>query len=345
MIVTLLWWGELVPLPRLAVILAWGAVAGSTLQLFVQLPTVLRLSPGLRFRFELGGPVRTIARNFVPVFFSRGVVQISAYIDEVLASLLPTGAVTGLANAQLLYTLPVSLFGLSVSAAALPAMSGAAGLDAIHVVRDKVNSSLRQIAFFVVPSAVAFLALGDLIAGALFQTGRFTSADAVYVWGILAGSSVGLLATTLARLYSSTYYALHDTRTPLRYALVHVAVATVLGYFAAIVLPPAIGVDRLWGTVGLTAAASIAGWCELVLLRRTLNRRIGATGLPVSVSLKLWTAALIAAGVAWGLKLALPVMHPALTAIAVLGPFGVVYLLATLMFGVADERVRRKLSF
>ena len=132
----------------------------------------------------------------------------------------------GLANAQLLYTLPVSLFGLSVSAAALPAMSGAVGLDAIDVVRDRVNTGLRQIAFFVVPSAVAFLALGDVVAAALFQTGRFTYGDAVYVWGILAGSSIGLLATTLARLYSSTYYALRDTRTPLRYALVHVGVAT-----------------------------------------------------------------------------------------------------------------------
>ncbi len=181
---------------------------------------------------------------------SRGVVQISAYIDELLASLLPTGAVTGLANAQLLYTLPASLFGLSVSAAALPAMSGAVGLDALHVVRDRINSGLRQIAFFVVPSAVAFLTLGDVVAAAMFQTGRFTYNDAVYVWAILAGFSVGLLATTLARLYSSSYYALRDTRTPLRYALVHVGVATVLGYFAAIVLPPKLGINPLWGTAG-----------------------------------------------------------------------------------------------
>ncbi len=155
------------------------------------------LVPDLRFRLELSEHVRTTVRNFVPVFVSRGVVQISAYIDAVLASLLPTGAVTGLANAQLLYTLPVSLFGLSVSAAALPAMSGAVGLDATHLLRDRVNSGLRQIAFFVVPSAVAFLALGDVVAAALFQTGRFTYDDAVYVWGILAGSSIGLLATTL----------------------------------------------------------------------------------------------------------------------------------------------------
>ena len=215
--------------------------------MLVQLPAVLKLVPDLRLRLELSEHVRATVRNFVPVFVSRGVVQISAYIDEVLASLLPTGAVTGLANAQLLYTLPVSLFGLSVSAAALPAMSGAVGLDAMQLVRDRVNTGLRHIAFFVVPSAVAFLTLGDVVAAALFQTGRFTYADAVYVWGILAGSSIGLLATTLARLYSSTYYALRDTRTPLRYALVHVAIATVLGYFAAIVLPPMIGIDASMG--------------------------------------------------------------------------------------------------
>ena len=338
MIATLLWWGGFTPLPRLAVILAWGAVAGSALQMLVQLPAVLRLVPDLRFRLELSEHVRATVRNFVPVFVSRGVVQISAYIDEVLASLLPTGAVAGLANAQLLYTLPVSLFGLSVSAAALPAMSGAVGLDAIHLLRDRVNSGLRQIAFFVIPSAVAFLALGDVVAAALFETGRFTYRDAVYVWGILAGSSIGLLATTMARLYSSTYYALRDTRTPLRYALVHVGIATVLGYVAAIVLPPMIGIDPVWGTVGLTTAASIGGWAELLLLRRSLNARIGETGLPTSIGLRLWSAALAAAAIGWAVKLALPPVHPILRAALILLPFGMVYVGMTMVFGMPEAR-------
>ena len=125
-------------------------------------------------------------------------------------------------NAQLLYMLPVSLFGMSVSAAELPAMSGVATADAagLEALRRRLDAGLRQIAFFVVPSAMAFLALGDVIAAALLQTGRFAHADAVYVWGILAGSAVGLLASTLGRLYSSSYYALRDTRTPLRFAIV-----------------------------------------------------------------------------------------------------------------------------
>jgi len=330
-------------------VLAWASVVGSALQMLVQLPVVMRLVPDLHFRLELSEHVRATVRNFAPVLVSRGVVQISAYIDALLASLLPTGAVTGLANAQLLYTLPASLFGLSVSAAALPEMSGAVGVDATDVVRDRINAGLRQIAFFVVPSAVAFLVLGDIVAAAMFQTGRFTYEDAVYVWAILAGFAVGLLATTLARLYSSSYYALRDTRTPLWYALVHVAVATILGYIAAILVPPRLGIDPLWGTAGLTLAASIGGWTELILLRRTLNRRIGQTGLPLSIGVRLWLAAFAAAALAWGIKIAVPRAHPIATAAFTLTPYICAYLAITTLVGVDDARVllgrfRRRLN-
>src|SRR5437870_250305 len=263
MIGTLVIFGARETLPRLAVLLAWGSVAGSALQFAVQLPTVFRVAPDVRLALDLvSADVRTVVRNFVPVFFSRGVVQVSAYIDALLASLLPTGAVTGLSNAQLLYTLPVSLFGMSVAAAELPAMAGDAGLQASggDAVRRRLDAGLRRIAFFVVPSAMAFLALGDVIAAALLQTGRFEHADSIYVWGILAGSAVGLLASTLGRLYSSTYYSVRDTRTPLRYAIVRVTLTTVLGYVFAIPLPRWLGISSVWGAAGLTASAGLAGW-------------------------------------------------------------------------------------
>ena len=339
MIVTLVVWGARVPLPDLAVILAWGSVCGSALQFLVQLPAIRRLVPDLRVRLEFSEHVRTTVRNFVPVFISRGVVQISAYIDALLASLLPTGAVTGLANAQLLYTLPVSLFGMSVSAAELPAMSGAAGLNATEELRERLNNGLRQIAYFVVPSAVAFVALGDVIAAALFQTGRFTHEDAIYVWGILAGSAIGLVASTLGRLYSSTYYALRDTRTPLRYALLRMVLTTVLGYLAAIVLPPRLGIDRLWGTAGLTASAGVSGWIEFLLLRRTLNGRIGQTGLTAVYSTRLWIAAVAGAGIAWAIKITTTTLPPIPVAAATLVPYGLVYFGVTFWSGIPEARL------
>jgi putative peptidoglycan lipid II flippase len=340
MIVALLWFGDTTPLPRLVAILAWGSVVGSALQFVVQLPVVWRVAPDLRFAITgVSDDVRTVVRNFMPAFLSRGVVQVSAYIDTLLASLLPTGAVAGLLNAQTLYTLPVSLFGMSISAAELPAMSSVASADAAgtEAVRRRLDAALRQIALFVIPSAMAFLALGDVIAAALFQTGRFTVSDATYVWAILAGSAVGLLASTLGRLYSSTYYALRDTRTPLRCAIVRVLLTTVLGYLFASPLPLWLGISPRWGAAGLTASAGIAGWIEMLMLRHILNRRIGQTGLAVAYVLKLWVASIAGALAGWGVKLALPSgLHPIVVAAFVLVPFAGCVLAAALALRISE---------
>jgi putative peptidoglycan lipid II flippase len=341
MIAALVIFGRQSTLPRLAVALAWGSVAGSLLQVVVQLPAVFRVAPDLRFAWDLASDhVRTVGRNFVPVLISRGVVQVSGYIDALLASLLPTGAVTGISNASTLYTLPVSLFGMSVAASELPAMSGAAGLDeaSAGALRARLESGLARIAFFVVPSAVAFLALGDVIAAAVLQTGRFTRADAVYVWAILAGSSVGMLASTLGRLYSTTFFALRDTKSPLRFAIVRVVITTVLGYLCAIPLPRLLGIDASWGAAGLTGSAGVAGWVEMLLLRGTLRSRIGSVGLRAGYLVRLWTAALGGAAAAWGVRWVLPPLHPVVTGALVLVPYGLVYLASSLMLGVPEAR-------
>jgi putative peptidoglycan lipid II flippase len=298
----------------------------------VQLPAVRVVLGRLRFSVSArSAHVRTVVRSFLPAFVSRGVVQISAYVDEILASLLPSGAVAAMGYAQTLYTLPVSLFGMSVSAAELPAMSSAVGDEATitSYLRDRLNRGLRQIAFFVVPSAAAFATLGHVIASALYQSGRFSQQDAEYVWGILAGSAVGLLASTLGRLYASTYYALRDTRTPLRYAIIRVGLTTGLGYLFAFHLPGLLGWEAKWGAAGLSASAGLAGWVEFLLLRRSLNQRLGRTGLDVRFLSLLWGSAAIAAACGWGIYLLVPVVHPVARAILVLGVYGLVYLLLT----------------
>jgi putative peptidoglycan lipid II flippase len=342
MIATMWYWGHNAE-DRLAIILAWGSVAGSALQVAVQLPAVLRLLGGLRLSLGYHAKnVQMVIRNFGPVFVSRGVVQISAYVDTWLASWLPTTAVSALANAQTLYLLPVSLFGMSVSAAELPQMSGTVGSEKeiAEALRGRLNSGLRQISFFVVPSAIAFLALGDVIVAAIYRSGRFTQADVIYVWGILAGSAVGLLASTLGRLYSSTYYALLDTRTPLRFAIVRVALTTLLGYLCSIPLPRALGIDPRWGVAGLTVSAGMASWVEFTLLRRTLNRRIGPTGLRADYLVKVWGAAIVAGAAGWAIHHALGTHHrPILVAILVLLPYGGLYFALTGLLGVAEARM------
>jgi len=353
MIVTLVAFGRREGQSLLAVHLAWGSVAGSALQVLVQLPTVLRLLGGLRLSLAYQTEnVKTIVRNFFPVFIGRGVVQISAYVDVWLASLIQiNGALAALSYAQTLYTLPVSLFGMSVSAAELPQMSGALGTEeeVAAALRKRLNAGLRQIAMFVVPSVAAFLILGDVIVAAIYRTGQFKQADVIYVWGILAGSTVGLLASTLGRLYSSTYYALRDTRTPLIFAIVRVALTTGLGYLCAIVLPPMLGIEVRWGAAGLTISAGIASWVEFHLLRRTLNRRIGRTGLPLDYLAKLWGAALVAAAAGYAVHYFFshhmpilfdrrPSAYYPLVAVVVLAPYGLVYFAALLLLGLDEAR-------
>ncbi len=349
MIATLVAFGRRSSQSALVMWVAWGSVIGSALQFGVQLPVALRLVKRLRLSASAASAhVREVISNFVPVLLSRGVAQISAYIDTWIATWLPTGAPAALFNAQMLYVLPVSLFGMSVSAAELPAMSSVLGERAAisEQLRSRLNAGLQQIAFFIVPSAMAFLALGDVVAGAILQTGRFTHRDTLYLWGILAGSSVGLLASTLGRLYTSTYYALRDTRTPMRYAIIRVTLTGGLGYAAAFFLPPLLGIPLRWGVAGLTVSAGVAGWVEFTLLRHTMNGRIGRTGLPASFVARLWIAATAAAAVAWGAKIVAAGQHPVIVGIVVLTPYGVVYFVAAWLLGISHAttlfgRIRR----
>ena len=159
-IAALLFFGSRMDLPPLARAVAWGSVVGSALQFGVQLPTVLRLLQHFRPQLDIGSQnVLQVIRNFFPVFMSRGVVQISAFVDQFLATFLGQGAVVALTYAQSLYTLPVSLFGMSVSAAELPAMSKALGTEQViaDTLRKRLNRGLQRIAFFIVPCSVAFL--------------------------------------------------------------------------------------------------------------------------------------------------------------------------------------------
>ena len=335
-IAALLVFGRSQGAPELAIRVAWAAVVGSAAQLAAQLPRTLRLAGRLPIGLEArDAAVRSVFRNFTPAFVSRGVLQISAYVDQVLASLLPLGAVAALGYAQTLYTLPVSLFGMSITAAELPFMSSALGSESEIAVelRARLEAAMRRVAFFIVPSAMAFAVLGDVITAAIYRTGRFGADDVLYVWGILAGSAVGLLASTLARLFAATFYALRDTRTPLRFACVRLLATLCLGIVFAFALPPLLGIEARWGAAGLTLSAGLAGWLELALLRRALAQRIGPTHLAHGLLWRLWAAAGLAAALARGIERALPASHPVAAALVVLTPFAALYLSATVAFG------------
>ena len=272
---------------------------------------------------------------------SRGVVQISITIDTQIASFIADkGVVTLLQNASTIYMLPISLFAMTVSAAELPEMSRDAGVDAaaFERLRLRLNAALPRVAYFVVPSAIGMLVLGQSITGVLLQGGEFTESMTLRTWAILAGSGVGLLASALGRLYSSTFYALRDTRTPLWFAIVRVCLTGILGYLFAFPLPRLLGLPAWTGAVGLTASAGIAGWVEFFLLRRAITARIGRTALPVSTLARLWGAGLLGAAAGYGVMLLFGSAHHMLRGLAALSTFALVYGALTVALGVPEAK-------
>ena len=349
----------------LAYVLAWGSVVGAILQFGVQLPFIYgRKTAGgqtigslIVFGFNTSlAPVRQVFRSLGPVVVSRGVVQLSALIDGVIASWLGRAAVSGLYNAQILYTLPISLFGMSVAAAELPAMSSITGTqDQIYAgLRERLIAGKRNIAFYVIPCVASFLVLGRHLVAALCQSGAFGPQETLYVWYILMGSTVGLLAATWGRLYSSAFYALRDTRTPLWFAIIRVILTTALGLLFAFPLRPYLnsvllhalrlpepslpGIDLGLGAVGLTLSAGMSGWIEFLLLRRALQARIGSTTLPDHYPSKIWAAALAAAAAGWAVGRFVHLGNRWVNLGAILATFALVYLLITLAAGIPEAR-------
>lgn len=340
-------------LDRLLAAAAWGALAGGLLQFAFQLPWVLRLDREIRLNTGRGeASFREAVRNAGPAILGRGVVQISAYADLLLGSLLAIGAVSRLRYAQTLYVLPISLFAMSIAAAELPELARERGGIA-DVLRTRLVQAARRVAFFIVPSLVAFIVLGPVLVAGLYQSGKFGQADVTIVWLTLVAYSLGMLASTSTRLYQSAFYALRDTRTPARVAGLRVLVSAVAGALLMLQFEP-VAVrgwtlpGGLWsqlrieglplGPVGLALGAAIGAWLEWRLLRRVLIARIGEVGVGGPTLARLFGAALFAAAAAFALGLATHGLARLPAAALVVAAFGAAYLALTHLLGLEESR-------
>lgn len=345
----------------LANALAWGVVLGGLAQFLVQLPTVRRLVPDLRLSLDRHRrTVQDSMRRLGPVVFGRGVVQLSGYIDLVLASLLVTGALAANSSAQVLYLLPVSLFGMSIAASELPELSRL-GTEAPAAVHRRVERSLVRVAYFVVPTAVLYVAVGEVVVGALFERVRIGPGETRLIWLALSAYALGLVATTASRLLQNTLYSLDDPRTPARIALVRVLVGT------AVALPLMFWFDRFvlvgtsirsetaatagddflhLGVVGIALGSAAAAWTEFFLLRKALSWRVGYIALGGGRLPVLATIALVSAAAGRIVSLAIGDPDPLIEFVPVLGTAGLVYLVLTTQVGlrlrdqVTGRRVR-----
>jgi len=356
-----------------AIALAWGLVAGGALQFGVQAVAVWRLAPDLRPSFGRGNAaVADVRRRFGPAVLGRGVLQLSGYLDLVLASLLVTGAVAGLLSAQMLYALPVALFATSVAVAELPEMSRLASASGLA---DRALAARRRTAFFVAFCTVAYLVLGESIVGALFGWGAFDADDTRAVALVLAAYSLGLPAVASSKIFQNTLYAVGDTSGPARIAAARVGLAAVVGialmfpldriaaHGGALLTLDGVGwfgplnagirtgsPDPHLGAVGLALGSACAAWLELALLSRRCRRSVDGTSGPTAVMSRLapatGAAVVVALGVRWATD-GLPAIAAAPIGLAVAGCTYVLVASATgvdeanLVIGPLRRRLRR----
>lgn len=353
----------------LALVLGWATVAGAALQLAIQVPEVRRLRPDIRPSLVIDPETRTVLRRFAPVVGARGVVQLSAYADILLASLLVVGAASALRYGQALYLLPISLFGMSIAAAELPELSSQSAVadrrEVGAAIARRLRTGLARIAWFVVPTAVAFVAAGDLLVGVLFQRGAFDRIDTLLVWAVIAAYGLGLVAATAARLLQSALYGVGDTRTPARASIVRVSVSLVVGVVLMLQLDrvvlgggvagggipaitpvdpalredPAAGV-RL-GAAGLALGSAAAAWVELRILRLRLQRLTGPIDITGGVLDQTLGGSLAAVGATLLARLVLGGAPPIIQGTLALAAAAVTYLVTTRLLGFPLARALR----
>jgi putative peptidoglycan lipid II flippase len=289
---------------RLLMAACVGALLGGVLQFVVQLPVVFRLLKGFRLSFStrVDGVTKALTA-FAPLAAGRGAVQLSGYLDLVLASFLVPGAIAALGWAQILYLLPIALFGVSVAAAELPELSIRTAPGERAEIGHRLDGSIRQMAFLTVPTVVGYLSLGFFFVGGLFRRGSFGLQDNWLVYLVLAAYSLGLLASSTSRLLNNVFYALGRTRVPARVAIERVSLSALVGGALMVGLDripvtrvagaQAGGRDLFMGAVGLALGASVGGVFELWRLLLALKREQMDVRLPVRSVAKMLNIAIL----------------------------------------------------
>jgi putative peptidoglycan lipid II flippase len=243
---------------------AWGVAIAGVLEFALVWADARRaaLAPGLA-RLRLDQPMRIFFRTLGPAVIGSAGVQIAMFADTIIASFLPTGAVSSLYYADRLYQLPVGVIGIAAGTVLLPEMSRRLAAGDVAAAHRAQNRALGFTLALAAPFAVAFLSVPDLIMAALFKRGAFDDAAAQHAGAVLAAYAVGLPAVVLIRSAVASFHARSDTTTPVIAALIAVAVNVGL----KLVLMGPLGV------VGLALATAIGAWVNVLLLFALAYRR------------------------------------------------------------------------
>jgi len=255
------YWGLSVPY-----CLAFGVLVAGAVQLALQQPSLAGAGFSWRGPWSMNHPgVRRTGLLMLPTVFGAAVYQINIVIGTMLASFLAAGSISFLYYADRLVQFPLGVFGVAVSTAALPSLSALAARGSMDEFKSTLNASLRLTLFICLPAAAGLIALAEPVVGLLFHRGAFgPEAVSATAWALVAYGA-GLPAFAMVRPLVSAYYAVQDTRGPVRIGVVSLVVYVVVG----------VSLMGPLGHVGLALATTVSSWVNAGLLLLGLRTKFG----------------------------------------------------------------------
>ncbi len=328
--------------------LAWGVLAGSCMHLLLQVPSLLKLkgiySPGFGLKMP---EVRHVGALMLPRFFGVAVVQLNFWVNTHLASYMIEGSVTGISWGFTMMLFPQAIIAQAVATAAVPTLSAQFSLGKMDDLRGSLAASMRGILLLAIPASLGMVLLRQPIVAMMMQYGRFTAASTQLISWALLWYALGLVGHCLVEITARSFYAMHDTKTPVYVGTVAMGLNVVLS-----ILLSAWFARLGWLPLGgLALANSIATALEAGGLVFLMRRRL--SGLEGSRILRGAIQALLATGLMgialWG-WLSLTANSPAiLVGLGGLVIGCLVYGLVILLFKVPEVQsllnlVRRRLN-
>jgi putative peptidoglycan lipid II flippase len=287
-------------LPEPVIGLAIGVLIGGVFQLALQLPALIRRGFYFWQNAQLLHPgLKQIGTLIPPVILGGAVYQINIVIGTILGSLLAEGSITYLYFADRLVQFPLGVFAIATATAVLPTLSRQAAANDLEALKDTFRLALKLVFFISVPAMVGLIVLKEPIVTLLFQRGEFDVSATRLTAQALLYYSLGLWAFSAVRIVAATFFAMQDTRIPVKMAGISILANIILGVI--LMKPLAHG--------GLALATSLASILNLALLIGALKTKLGSLGwrsIARSVGRTLLSS-IAMGGAVWGFR---PVFFP-----------------------------------
>jgi putative peptidoglycan lipid II flippase len=255
--------------------LAWGVVIGAAGHLILQMPLLIRQGGTYSPNLGLKSPaVREVARLMGPRLLGVAVVQLNFWINVRLASMQPDGSVTAIQIAFTLMLMPQAAIAQSIATAALPTFATQVAQNKLSEMRNSLAASMRGILLLSVPASLGLILFREPIITLLYQRGQFTTLSTQLVAWALLWYAAGLVGHAMVEILARSFYALHDTRTPVLIGIAAMSLNVAFSYLFSFLF-------QRWGWMphgGLALANSLATALEMVGLVLIMRKRLGGLG-------------------------------------------------------------------